>query len=216
MREPRLRQPTAQHLDRRLMRDMAQRDEHPCGRHRIGLRLEERPTGADFLRRRLVLGRQALHRVEDDRAVQRQPVLGLRAVRAGGQPEPPERLVQELPRIIAGERAAGPVRAVLAGCQADDAEPRRRIAERRDRRVPPGRELGPQLLAHRDEARAERAVMRRLGLGQRGDGREDGRDVDLVCRVDRGVGKLGGVRCGIHRSALGLSLIHISEPTRPY
>ena len=42
-----------------------------------------------------------------------------------------------------------------------------RIAERRHRRVPPVRMLGPQLLAERDEARAERAIARRFGFGDR-------------------------------------------------
>src|SRR3546814_19415661 len=65
MAEPRLGQPPAQCLHRRLMRDLAERDEDARSGQRRDRGFEERTAGADFLWRRLVLRRQAPNRVAD-------------------------------------------------------------------------------------------------------------------------------------------------------
>ena len=94
--ERRLGQPPAQRLDRRLVRDLAERDEHAHVGQRRQLRLEERAAGADFLGRRLVLRRQASDRVEDDRAVQRETVVGALAISCrSARPNLRERRVQQ-------------------------------------------------------------------------------------------------------------------------
>ncbi len=57
--------------------------------------------------------------------------------------------------------------AVLAGREADDAQPALGIAERGDGGVPPVGMLGAQLFTKADEAWAARAIVRGFGGGQR-------------------------------------------------
>src|SRR3546814_16489189 len=67
---------------------------------------------------------QAPNRVDDDRAVQRHPVVGPGLVAPLGQPEFIERRIEQIARIIAGERPPGAIRALLARREPDDREPR--------------------------------------------------------------------------------------------
>src|SRR3546814_1455485 len=67
---------------------------------------------------------QAPNRVDDDRAVQRHPVVGPGLVAPLGQPEFIERRIEQIARIIAGERPPGAIRAMLARREPDDREPR--------------------------------------------------------------------------------------------
>src|SRR3546814_1250837 len=94
MAEPRLGQPPAQCLHRRLMRDLAERDEDARSGQRRDRGFEERTAGAAFLWRRLVLRRHAPNRVDDDRAVQRHPVVGPGLVAPPGPPEYLERRIE--------------------------------------------------------------------------------------------------------------------------
>src|SRR3546814_16159321 len=96
------------------MRDLAERDEDARSGQRRDRGFEERTAGADFLWRRLVLRRQAPNRVDDDRAVQRHPVVGPGLVAPLGPPEFIERRIEKLPHIIADERPPGAIRALLA------------------------------------------------------------------------------------------------------
>src|SRR3546814_5169877 len=85
---------------------------------------------------------QAPNRVDDDRAVQRHPVVGPGLVAPLGQPEFIERRIEQIARIIAGERPPGAIRALLARREPDDREPRVWVTEGGHRRVPPIGELG--------------------------------------------------------------------------
>ena len=96
-----------------------------------------------------------------------QPVARVGAIFAFREPELEQRRVEQLARIIAGERPPGAVGAVLARREADDRQPRLGIAERRHRRVPPVGMLGAAFVPERHQPRAQRAVARRLGLRDR-------------------------------------------------
>jgi N-carbamoylputrescine amidase len=154
MREPRLGQAPAQRLDDRSVRDLAQRDDDRQPGQRGEFLLQEGAAGADFVGRRLVLGRQALDRVQDHRAVQRQAVIDPRVEIPLGQPEPGERAIEQRPGAIAGKGAAGAMRAMLAGGQADDRQPRIGIAEGRHGAVPPAGIFGGDRVADFDQAGA--------------------------------------------------------------
>ena len=99
---------------------------------------------------RLVLRRQAFDRVEDDRALEPQPVGRIGAILALGQPELEQGRVEQLAGIIAGERPPGAVGAMLAGREADDRQPG--LA---DRRTP-----APARSTSRDARRGTRAETR--------------------------------------------------------
>ena len=71
---------------RRDMRDLAEREEHPHFRQRSQRRLEVVAAGRDFARLRLVRGRQAFDCVEDHRALELQPVVGIGAYSPSASP----------------------------------------------------------------------------------------------------------------------------------
>ena len=131
------------------------------------LPLEKGPAICNFRRRRLVLRRQAFDAVDDDRAVERQPVVDPRIIIAPAQPERGERPEQQVARIVAGERPPRPVCSMLARCQPRQRQPRIGIAEGMNRRVPPVGMLGPTRPAQRNEPRTARTIAWRLGSGQR-------------------------------------------------
>src|SRR5436305_12355611 len=56
---------------------------------------------------------------------------------------------------------------MLARCEANDREPRLTVAERGHRRVPPAGMLVAPSFPERDQPRAQGAVARRLGVGDR-------------------------------------------------
>ena len=75
-------------------------------------------------RQRLVLRRRALHRRGDEAVRQPQAVAAVHRRRLVGVAGAVQRGVQEVPRAVAGEHAAGAVGAVRGGGEADDHEPR--------------------------------------------------------------------------------------------
>ena len=123
MREAAFGELATKHLDRRLVGDLAKRDEHARIGQDIDLAGQERAAAMDFLRRRLVLGRQAFDRIADDHVVERQPVIGSRLIGAAREAELGQRREQQVAGIIAGERPTGAVGAVLARRKPDDAQP---------------------------------------------------------------------------------------------
>ena len=147
-----------------VMRDPAERDEHAKLGQRIELRGQEAAAGVDLGWRRLVLRRQVLDRIDDDNALEFQPVIDPRLVCAARQTELREGRKQQVARIITGERAARAVRSVHAGGQPDNAQPGVRIAKGGDRRVPPFGVPGLAFAAQRDEARAQQAIDRGFGM----------------------------------------------------
>ena len=144
------------------MGNLAQRDEGPRARqlrHAVG---QEGATGMDFGRHRLVLRRQAADRIDDDRVAQFQPVIDPRLIIALRQAELLERREKQLARDIAGEGPTRAVCALLARRQADDADPRHRVAKGGHRRVPPVGMARPAFRTQRDQAGAEWAVAGRF------------------------------------------------------
>mgnify|MGYP003296038891 CR=1 FL=1 len=123
------------------MGDLAERDEGgEVGK--VGDRFhQERPASCLFHRQGLVLRREALHGVEDDRPFQLEPIAPVLRVNSSTQTVFIEGRVEQLARIIPGERPPRPVRSVLARRQPDDRQPGARIAERRHRGIPPFRLL---------------------------------------------------------------------------
>ena len=85
---------------------------------------QEIAAGVDLVRRRLVLGRHAAHRIGDAAIDQFEAVIGARGISAAGEAEIDQRRVEQVAGIVAGERPAGAVGAAQAGRQADDQEAR--------------------------------------------------------------------------------------------
>src|SRR4051794_12377955 len=120
------------------MGDLAERDQDADPGQRRQRSLEIGAAGRDLLGDRLVAGREAFDGVEDDRAIELETIVRVSPIFAPGEAELEQGRVEQLAGIIAGEWPPGPVGALLAGREADDCEPRIAVAERRDRRVPPG------------------------------------------------------------------------------
>ena len=121
-----------------------------CGRQR-----------GDFLRRRLVVRRRAPDRGGDERVAQGQAVVRMVRRRDVGEAGAVQRGHQEVAGsadAVAGEDAAGAVGAVRRRREADDQQPRPRIAEAGDRLAPVGVvAIGAPLLA-RDRRAVARAA----------------------------------------------------------
>ena len=167
MAEREIDQPPADMAHEAVMRDPPQRDED-AGIGQLGLlRGQKFPTLVDLGRRRLVLRRKAFHRVDDDYTVEPESVVRARSIFAPGQSHFGESFEQQVPGIIAGERPARPIRPMLAGSKTDERQPCVRITPGGNGRVPPVGMFGAQFFAQRDEAGTKRAVMRRLGCGER-------------------------------------------------
>ena len=152
------------------MRDRAQRDEHAHVRQRAPAALRGTGGRCGSPRASACSGAAGIDRVDDDRAVQRKPVVRPRLVVA----RRPARIsaasrTAARPAIIAGERPAGAVRALLARREADDRQPGLGVAEARAPARSTNRDGGAHSSRKRDEARAQRAIARRFGLGQRRD-----------------------------------------------
>src|SRR3546814_15935932 len=101
----------AQRLDGGLMRDLPQRHHSLQIRQRAEPGLQEGAAVPHLLGSRLVLRLHAPDRVDDDLAVQFQPVVRALLNRAGPTDDPTQRVSQTTAGPRAGEWAAGPVRA---------------------------------------------------------------------------------------------------------
>ena len=149
------------------MGDLPQRHQNSHIRQRGQSFLEIMPARRNLARLRLVPGREAFDRVQDHRSLELQPVAGIGAIFALGQSEFEQSRVEQLPSVVAGEGPAGTVGAMFSWSEANNRKPRVAIAECRHRRVPPTRMLVTALLAKGHQPRAQWAVARRLGLGDR-------------------------------------------------
>ena len=129
--------------------------------------LEKRSAVRNLRGRRLVLRREALDAVYDNRAFEREPVVDPPIILALAQSERSERREQQVARIVTGERSPRPVRAMLARSQASECQPRVGVAERINRRIPPIGMLGLTFPPKRNQPLASLAIARRLGSGQR-------------------------------------------------
>jgi hypothetical protein len=125
-----------QQAERRLERDPAKRHDDSHAWERGDFRVEVAHAGVDLVRRRLVRGRRAADRGHDVRIAKLEPVVDAPRGWNAREPRPIERRHQEVTRAVAREDAAGSVGAVRGGRETDDQQPRRGIAEARDRTSP--------------------------------------------------------------------------------
>jgi len=167
MREFIVDQPSAQMSHEAVMRDLAQRNENAEAWQRINLAREKLAAGIDFLWQGLVLGWQALDRINNDRAVEGQAIIRPAVILSVTEPKFVERREQKVARPVAGKGPSSAVGPVFSGGQANNAEPGLLIAQNRDRCVPPIGIFGLARLTKRDEARAQGAITWRLGALQR-------------------------------------------------
>ncbi len=120
---------------------------------------QERAAIEQFFGRWSVAGRQAADGVEDDHA------LGCFPVKSKSS----ERRPQQIARCVAREGNAGSVRTLLPGGEANNGEPRVRIAKGGHGGIPPFRLFDAAGGPCFDEARAKGAVVRWFGGGQGAD-----------------------------------------------
>ena len=112
--------------------DLAQRDDDADARERGDLGVEMRQTTDDLFRRWLVVGRRAAHGGGDERVAQPQAVVRMlrrRDVRETGAVQRGHQEIAGAAGAVAGEDAAGAIRAVSRRREADDQQPRARVAE---------------------------------------------------------------------------------------
>jgi len=83
----------------------------------------------DFLRQRLVLRRQAFHRIADAAVLQQQRIVGALRYRKAGKTELMQRAIQDYAGMVAGKRPPGAVGRRASRREADDQELGRGIAE---------------------------------------------------------------------------------------
>src|SRR5262245_9663434 len=156
------------------VRDDAQREYRCTVRKRADFRSQITVAAPHLVRPRMVRGRQALHRIGDTAVTEPPAVPGVLRDRAAGEPMTMQRFVEQDAGMVPGKGAAGAVRAVQAGGQAHDQQPRPRGAERRDR----PRVIAGVRLAHAvqvaGQARAEPAGSREWVHCADRSGRESG------------------------------------------
>ena len=151
----------------RDMSDLPQRNHDSDGWKGSERGFEVIATVCDFERLGLVRRRKAFNGIEDDRALEPEAIVRIAAKFTSREPKLQQRRVKQLPREISGEWPSRPVGPMLPGREANDGEPGVRIAECRNRRIPPVGMFTPQLLPQAHQPRAQRAVARRFGFGER-------------------------------------------------
>ena len=134
----------------------------PAGRQRQ-IRRQIVVAGADLGRHRLVVRRQALHRVRDPAGDEREAVVAPGRDRLRREAVGMQRRVQQDPGVIAGERPAAGVGAVHPRREPDDHERGVVGAERRHRPA----EVARIRLAHAIEERREPCAAAAIGIVRR-------------------------------------------------
>ncbi len=155
----------AQRARRAVVRDATKGEDRAQSWQGLDAIGQERPTGVDFRRRRLVFRRHATHGVGDDRIREPQSVIGPGGEDARRKAEFSERRVQQVARVIAGERSARAVRALEARSETNDEKPRLGVAKFLNRRVMPSGFPRAGGQAKRDQTRAQGTVATRRGAG---------------------------------------------------
>ena len=183
VRERRRGAAQAERLQRRFVRNAAERHDRAQPWHRSQCRDEEWPAGVDLRRQRLVLRRHAVHRVADPAIDQRQPVVGPGLIDALGEAVFEQRGIEQVAGEIAGEGTPGAVGALQPRREADDQEPAVGIAERRHRRIEPVRFTRARCLAEAGEPRTERTIA--IGFGRRRSGRRRAAGPVVLSRRNR-------------------------------
>ena len=113
----------------RFMGDASQRQDRAALRHRRQVRSEIAIAGADLGGQRLVSRRQTLDGVGDPAVDETQSVVACAGDWLRRESMRIQRLVEQDTGVIARERPARRIGAVHAGCQADDEQPRGRVAK---------------------------------------------------------------------------------------
>jgi hypothetical protein len=137
------------------MRDGTERKQHAAGGQGFDLGLEEGPAGVGLCRRRLVRGRQALHRIRDSRGLQLQAIVRCQRMRTAGKAHCVQGPVKQDAREIAGERPTAGIGAMQSRREADNQQCRPGRSEGRHgsivvvgkllpQRVPVARQTGAQ------------------------------------------------------------------------
>src|SRR5277367_2367786 len=146
------------------MRDPAERDQHFEPRQRRDRWRQIAATGPDFLWRRLVLRRNAAHRVDDRTVDEGQAVVRPAVVDARGEAELDERRIEKFARVVAREGTPRPVGPAQSRRKTDDRHTCVDFAKGRNWRVPPAREGDPVRGPEGRESWTIRAVVRRADV----------------------------------------------------
>ena len=133
VREDEIRTLQAERKQHGLVRDRAQRENGRRRRKPLELRSQVDVAALHLVGLRLVLGRQALHRIRNAAPGELEPVIDGKRIGAASVALTVEVFVEQDACVIAGEGAARPVRTVNTGRQTDDQQLRLRVAERRHR-----------------------------------------------------------------------------------
>ncbi len=145
------------------MRDAAEREDGAARGQRGQVGGEIVVAGAYLGRRRLVVRRQAFHRVRDPAGDEREAVVAPGRDRLRREAVRVQRRVQQDPGVIAGERPAAGVRAVHSRREPDDHERGVGGAERRHRSA----EVARIRLVHAIEERREPRAAAAIGVVRR-------------------------------------------------
>lgn len=129
VREAEARDRQTERADDRMVGDAAEREDEIRGASGSQFIVQELTAGVDLAADRLVLGWDATYGVGDPAVDEGETVIGPGVEGPAGEAEPAEHLVEDDARVVAGERAAGPVRTTQAWCQPDDQEPGVGVAE---------------------------------------------------------------------------------------
>ena len=120
----------------RIVRDSPERDDHTHTFQLRELGLQVDVAAADFVRQGLVLRWHAFDGVSDTRITQLQGIVGGDGTSTGAETELMQRFIEQNSGVISGERPPRAIRAVQAGCEANDQDARVCRAKRRDRARP--------------------------------------------------------------------------------
>src|SRR5215472_9630014 len=140
------------------MRDTTKRDDRAQPRHGLDGRSKVGPAATDLCGQRLVLWRNASHRIADQAIDQLQAVVGPGLVVALGKAVFEQRRIKEIAGVVAGERPSCPVGALQSRSKPDDQHLTAVIAEGGDRRVEPSRLLGACGYAEIEKPWTQRAI----------------------------------------------------------
>ena len=169
-------QTTTQGPDCTVVGDLSQRDDRRQFRQGGDCCDKELPTGVDLLANWLVFRRYAPNGVGDHAISQLQSIVRALTVGALRKAVLEQRRIQQITRIIAGERASGPVRAAHPGRKTDNQQPCITVPKTGDRRIEPIRILFAQRRPVIAQARAQVTVRWRFGrcVRRQGAGSESG------------------------------------------
>src|SRR5450631_604543 len=111
--------------EHRVMRDAAEREDHPHAGQCFELAHKVAVAGTNLLRQRLVAGWQAFNSVRNASVEKRQAIIDRERRRSARKAELIERFIEQNARKVAGEGAAGAIRAVQSRSEPHEQNARR-------------------------------------------------------------------------------------------